>query len=62
MSVTANYVYRQLTQQEITMFTNVKFEVSTNAIEINSDIVELDLDVLNNIGGGDGNTSMPHIG
>jgi hypothetical protein len=44
------------------MFTNVKLEVSASAIENNNDIVELDLDVLNNIGGGDGSTSMPYPG
>jgi hypothetical protein len=44
------------------MFTNVKFEVSATAIENNNDIVELDLDVLNNIGGGEGATSYPYIG
>jgi hypothetical protein len=48
-------------QQEITMFTNVKFEVSANAIDNNNDIIELDLDMLNDIGGGDG-TSCPFIG
>jgi hypothetical protein len=54
----------QSIQQEITMFTNVKFEVSANAIENNNDsnIVELDLDMLNDIGGGDGSTSYPVIG
>jgi ABC-type uncharacterized transport system fused permease/ATPase subunit len=52
----------QSIQQEITMFTNVKFEVSANAIENIVDIVELDLDMLNNIGGGDGSTSMPYPG
>jgi hypothetical protein len=49
-------------QQEITMFTNLKFEVSANAIENNNDIIELDLDMLNDIGGGDGSTSYPVIG
>ena len=44
------------------MFTNVKFEVSANVIENNNDIIELDLDMLNNIGGGDGITSMPYPG
>jgi hypothetical protein len=44
------------------MFTNVKFEVSASAIENNNDIVELDLDMLNDIGGGDGSTSYPVIG
>lgn len=43
------------------MFTNVKFEVSANVIENNNDIIELDLDMLNDIGGGDG-TSCPFIG
>lgn len=43
------------------MFTNVKFEISANANENNNDIVELDLDMLNDIGGGDG-TSYPYIG
>lgn len=44
------------------MFTNVKFEITPNAIEINNDIIELDLDMLNDIGGGDGSTSYPVIG
>lgn len=44
------------------MFTNVKFEISANANENNNDIVELDLDMLNDIGGGDGSTSMPYPG
>lgn len=43
------------------MFTNVKFEITPNAIDNSNDIVELDMDMLNCIGGGDG-TSMPFIG
>jgi hypothetical protein len=52
----------QSIQQEITMFTNVKFEFSANTTENNNDIIELDLDMLNDIGGGDGSTSYPVIG
>jgi hypothetical protein len=52
----------QSIQQEITMFTNVKFEFSANTTENNNDIIELDLDMLNDIGGGDGGTSYPVIG
>lgn len=44
------------------MFTNTKFEVSENKIDNNNELVELDLDMLNNIGGGDGSTSMPYPG
>ena len=44
------------------MFTKAKFEVSQNAIDNNNDIVELDMDTLNNIGGGDGSTQYPVIG
>ena len=43
------------------MFTNVKFEIAANAIDNSNDIVELDMDMLNTIGGGDG-TSYPYIG
>jgi hypothetical protein len=43
------------------MFTNVKFEIIPNAIDNSNDIVELDMDSLNSIGGGDG-TSYPYIG
>jgi hypothetical protein len=44
------------------MFTNVKFEVSPNAIDNSADIVELDMESLSNIGGGDGSTSSPFVG
>ena len=44
------------------MFTNIKFEVSANVLEINNDVVELDMDMLDNIGGGEGSTSMPYPG
>lgn len=43
------------------MFTQAKFEVSLNAIDNSNDIVELDMDSLNSIGGGDGTTSCPFI-
>jgi hypothetical protein len=43
------------------MFTNVKFEITPNAIDNSNDIVELDIDMLNNIGGGDA-ISSPFIG
>lgn len=43
------------------MFTNVKFEIAANAIDNSNDIVELDMDMLSSIGGGDG-TSCPFIG
>jgi hypothetical protein len=52
----------QLIHQEITMFTNVNFEVSANAIDNNVDIVELEMEILSNIGGGDGSTSSPFVG
>jgi hypothetical protein len=60
--VAANNLTDQSIQQEITMFTNVKFEFSANTTENNNDIIELDLDMLNDIGGGDGSTSYPVIG
>jgi hypothetical protein len=60
--VATNNLHRQSIQQEITMFTNVKFEFSANTFENNNDIIELDLDTLNGIGGGDGSTSCPVIG
>lgn len=44
------------------MFTNVNFEVSANAIDNNADIVELEMEILSNIGGGDGSTSSPFVG
>ncbi len=45
------------------MFTKAKFEVSQNPIDNSNDIVELDMDMLNHIGGGDGGvTSMPYPG
>jgi hypothetical protein len=44
------------------MFTNVKFEITPNAIDNSNDIIELDMDMLNSIGGGDGSTSMPYPG
>jgi hypothetical protein len=50
----------QSIQQEITMFTNVKFEITPNAIDNSNDIVELDMDSLISIGGGD-STSCPFI-
>jgi hypothetical protein len=43
------------------MFTNVKFEIAPNAIDNSNDIVELDMDMLNCIGGGDA-ISSPFIG
>jgi hypothetical protein len=43
------------------MFTNVKFEIAPNVINNSNDIVELDMNMLNSIGGGDG-TSCPFIG
>jgi hypothetical protein len=43
------------------MFTNVKFEIAPNAIDNAKDIVELDMDMLSSIGGGDA-TSCPFVG
>lgn len=43
------------------MFTNVKFEITPSAIDSSNNIVELDMDMLNSIGGGDA-TSCPFIG
>jgi hypothetical protein len=43
------------------MFTNVKFEITPNAIDNSKDVVELDMDMLNSIGGG-ADSSMPYPG
>jgi hypothetical protein len=43
------------------MFTNVKFELAQNTIDSGNDIIELDIDSLNSVGGGDA-TSIPLIG
>ncbi len=44
------------------MFTITKSEVSLVLINKTNDLVELDLDTLSIIGGGDGSTSYPVIG
>lgn len=43
------------------MFTSAKFELAQNSFNSSNDIIELDIDSLNSIGGGDA-TSIPLIG
>jgi hypothetical protein len=44
------------------MFTKAKLEVTLNTADNSGEILELDMDCLNSIAGGDGATSGPFIG